>query len=70
MILLVGGAFLTLGFTLVYGVANAGMHAAMGISLAVLLGFSLLVAILLAHPFSGDVAISKDSYDVGVLGRL
>jgi hypothetical protein len=70
MILLFGGALMTIAFTVVFGVANARMHAALAIALAVLLGFCLLAAVLLAHPFSGDVAIDKDPYFLGTLGRL
>lgn len=70
MVLLIGGAVLTLAVTLVFGVSSRRMHTAMGIALAVLLGFSLLVAIVLDHPFSGDVSVSKEPYVKGALAGL
>jgi hypothetical protein len=59
MVLLIGGGVLTLAFTLVFGAPVPRMHTAMVLSFAVLIGFSLLVALLLDHPFSGDVAVSS-----------
>ena len=70
MVLLVGGGILTLGFTLVFGVPAPRMHTAMVLSLAVLLGFSLLVALVLDHPFSGDVAVSTAPYHADALRDL
>jgi hypothetical protein len=70
MILLVGGAILTVAFTLVFGVPSGRMHAVMGVSLAGLLGFCLLVAVLLDHPFSGDVTVSDEPYFQGELKEL
>jgi ABC-type multidrug transport system fused ATPase/permease subunit len=67
MVLLVGGAVLTLCFPLVFGVPHRTMHALMSLSLAVLLGFCLLVAIVLDHPFSGDVTVSSAPYHQGAL---
>lgn len=70
MVLLIGGAILTLGFTLVFGVSNRRLHTVMAVSLAVLLGFSLLVAFVLDHPFSGDVSVSGEPYHEGALEGL
>jgi uncharacterized protein (DUF983 family) len=70
MILLIGGAVLTLAFTLVFGVPSGRMHASMAVSLAVLLGFCLLVAFLLDHPFSGELTVSNEPYFQGALQEL
>lgn len=61
MMLLFGGGLLTLGFVVAFAGPAARVNAAMVVSFAVLLGFSLLVALLLDHPFSGDVAVSADA---------
>ncbi len=58
MVLLFGGGVLTLGFVVAFAGPATRRNATMVVSFAVLLGFSLLVALLLDHPFSGDVAVS------------
>lgn len=70
MLLLFGGGVLTLAFTLAFGVPAPRMHTALTLSLAVLLGFSLLVALLLDHPFSGDVAVTAEPFHTDALRRL
>jgi hypothetical protein len=70
MLLLFGGGLLTLGFTLAFGVPTPRMHTALTLSLAVLLGFSLLVALLLDHPFSGDVAVTSEPFRADALRSL
>jgi hypothetical protein len=70
MLLLFGGGVLTLGFTLVFGVPRPELQTGMAVSLAVLLGFSLLVALLLDHPFSGGVAISAAPFGEDALRDL
>ena len=70
MLLLIGGAFLTLGFALVYAVPHRAMHTGIAVSLAVLLGFCVLAAVVLDHPFSGDVSVSTDPYHEGALAGL
>ena len=42
----------------------------LGLAGALLIGFNLLVATLLDHPFSGDVAISSNPFRVGALSRF
>ena len=69
-ILLIGGGVLTLGLPLVFRVPNPRWHAAMAMSLAVLLGFGLLVALLLDYPFSGDITISTAPYFEDALADL
>jgi Protein of unknown function (DUF4239) len=70
MVLLIGGAIITLGFTIVLQVSSRRMHEGMAIALALLLGFSLVVAFVLDHPFSGDVTVSKEPYLGGALKDL
>jgi hypothetical protein len=70
MILLIGGAILTIAYTIVFGVPSGRVHALMGVSLAALLGFCLLVAFLLDHPFSGEVTVSDEPYHQGALEDL
>ncbi len=69
MILLVGGGVLTLGFVLAFAGAGSRVRDGMVVSFAVLIGFSLLVALLLDHPFSGDVAVSADPLFEDALAR-
>lgn len=66
-ILLVGGAVLLLAFTFLFGMRSARLHATMVMSVAVLLGFNLLLALVLDYPFSGQVVVSNSSYTAGGL---
>jgi hypothetical protein len=70
MVLVFGGAFLTLGFTVAFRAASVSAHTWMVMSLAVLLGFSLLVAVVLDHPYSGEVTVPRDPFFEGVLEDL
>ena len=70
MALLIVGAVLTVGFTLVYSVANRRMQAVLGVSLAVLMGLGVLVTVVLDQPFSGDVSVSPEPFEQGALGEL
>ena len=66
-ILLVGGAILLLAFTFLFGMKSARLHATMVVSVAVLLGFNLLLALVLDYPFSGQVVVSNSSFTTGGL---
>jgi hypothetical protein len=66
-ILLVGGALLMIGFTLVFGVKSVRLHSVMVMSVAVLIGFNLLLALVLEFPYSGDVHVSPAPYSQGPL---
>jgi len=66
-ILLVGGAFLLLGCTFLFGVRNRRLHATLVLAIAVLLGFNLLLALVLDYPFSGEVVVSKAPFTTGAL---
>lgn len=66
-VLLVGGAVLMLTFTFLFGVRDFRVHAAMAISVAALIGFNLLVALVLDFPFSGQVSVSSSPFTQGAL---
>lgn len=66
-ILLVGGAMLLLAFMFLFSMRSARMHATMVVSVAVLLGFNLLLALVLDYPFSGQVVVSNSSFTSGGL---
>ncbi|HET8893651.1 MAG TPA: DUF4239 domain-containing protein [Gaiellaceae bacterium] len=66
-ILLVGGAVLLLAFTFLFSMRSARLHATMVMSVAVLLGFNLLLALVLDYPFSGQVVVSNSSFTSGGL---
>jgi len=66
-ILLVGGAVLLLAFTFLFGMRSARLHATMVVSVAFLLGFNLLLALVLDYPFSGQVVVSNSSFTSGGL---
>lgn len=66
-ILLVGGAILVLAFTFLFGVRSVRLHAAMAVSVAALLGFNLLLALVLDYPFSGQVVVSNAAFTSGGL---
>lgn len=70
VVLLWGGAVLTLAFTILFGVRNPRLHTALVASYAVLLGFSMLLAVVLDHPYSGDVSVSSAPFYDGALGDL
>lgn len=69
-ILLVGGAILVLAFTFLFAVRSLRLHAVMAISVAFLLGFNLLVALVLDFPFSGQVTVSSKAYTQGALAAF
>jgi hypothetical protein len=69
-VLLLLGAFLTLGFTFLFGVKDFRLHGAMAIAMAVLIGFNLLVALELDYPFSGQVHVSSSPYSTGDLAEF
>ena len=69
-VLILFGAFLTLGFTFIFGVKDVRIHAVMAIAVAILIGFNLLVALELDYPFSGQVSVSSTPYTSGALAEF
>ncbi len=69
-VLIFGGAFLLIGFLWFFGTANARAHTAMVVAISTLLGLNILIAVLLDHPFAGDVKISVEPFKSGALAEL
>ncbi|MBV8257558.1 MAG: DUF4239 domain-containing protein [Actinobacteria bacterium] len=69
-VLLLGGAVVTIGFLFFFGSPNTRAHALMVAAVAAVISFSLLLVLLLAFPFSGQVAVSNDPFKLGIIGRL
>jgi len=69
-LLILGGAILCVGALYFLRVPNARAQAVMILSVTALLAFELLLALLLTHPFSGDVAVSSRPFRTGALGAL
>ena len=69
-VLILFGAFLTLGFTFLFGVKDFRLHSAMAIAVAILIGFNLLVALELDYPFSGQLSVSSSPYSSGALAEF
>jgi hypothetical protein len=61
-ILLIGGAIVTIGFTLFFRAPNWKAHLLMGAMFAGLVAFVLLLIIELDNPFAGDVQVEPDSF--------
>ena len=69
-ILIFGGALLVVGFLSLFGSSNARVQTVMVSAVAALVGFNLLIALVLDHPFSGDVTISDHPFREGALAEL
>lgn len=52
------GGILTVGFALLFGVANERLHYLMVGGFAAVLALQVLVILVLSHPFSGDVRVT------------
>lgn len=57
--IIVGGA-LTIGFALLFGVANERLHYLMIGSLAAIIGLQIFVILVLSYPFAGSVRVSPE----------
>jgi hypothetical protein len=66
-VLLVGGALLLLAVTFLFATGNPRLHAVLAVSVAILLGFNLLLALVLDYPFSGTIAVSSHPFTAGAL---
>jgi len=69
-VLLLGGAGVVLLFLYFFGMKNVWAHVAMVAGVAGVLAFSLLLVLLLAFPFSGDVTVSNAPFKLGIVGQL
>jgi Protein of unknown function (DUF4239) len=59
-IVLFGGAFITIGFTFLFGNKNLPAQAIMTGALSMLIFSALLVIIAIDHPFAGSVSVDPD----------
>lgn len=66
-VLLIGGALLLLLITFLFATRNPRLHAVLTVSVAILLGFNLLLALVLDYPFSGTIAVSNHAFTQGAL---
>ena len=62
-ILLVVGAFVTIGYLYLFAISNAVLHRLMIGSVTGLLAFILFLILALNHPFAGDVKVTPDAYE-------
>lgn len=69
-VLIFGGALLLVGFLSFFGSRNSGVQMVMVVAVSALIGFNLLLAVVLDHPFSGDVGISSHPFQEGALARF
>jgi hypothetical protein len=68
--LIVGGAFVLIGFMFFFGAERARGQTLMFTAVGAAVGFSLFVVVTLDHPFSGDVTVSPHVFEEGVLEHL
>jgi hypothetical protein len=69
-VLIVGGAALIILFTYFFGVESTTIHVLMTAGVALLIGFSLLLSLLLQSPFSGDISVDNSVFREGVLAQF
>lgn len=67
-VLLVGGT-ITVAFTYLFGLKNTWSHTLMVVALTVVIAFILFTIDSLEHPFSGNVRVDPDAFEL-VLRRL
>jgi hypothetical protein len=60
-VLLLCGAFVTIGFAYLFGIDNAWAHAAMIAALAFVIAGTLFVIVQVSHPFAGAVYVSTEA---------
>ena len=64
------GALLMLMLSLTFGVRRFALHALLVCGAASFIAFTVVLAISLAYPFSGDISIGNEIYKSGVLAKL
>jgi Protein of unknown function (DUF4239) len=69
-VLLVGGAFMIIGFLYFFGTRSERVHLLMSGAVAALLAFNLLLALMLEHPFAGGVAVDRTTFRQGELAQF
>ena len=66
-LLVVGGALLVVAFTWLFGMRRLTAQLLMVMGVGTLIGFSVLLALMIDHPFSGDLSISSAPFREGAL---
>lgn len=69
-VLLLGGALVLIVFLFFFGTRNFRAHLVMLAGVTSVLTFSLLLTLMLAFPFSGQIAVSSSPFKLGIVGRL
>jgi hypothetical protein len=62
-VVLIGGAFITIAFTYLFGLENTVVHTLMVAALAMILSASLFTVAALDYPFKGDVRIHPAAFE-------
>ena len=70
VVLLLVGSLVILGYTVLVGSRSLGFHAVGAVSVALVVGLSLVVLIALVYPFSGDLAVGPEPFRTGSLARF
>ncbi|GHE91477.1 hypothetical protein GCM10018785_67500 [Streptomyces longispororuber] len=65
-----GGALVVIPLTFLYGNKSRRVRLLFVGSVAALVGFSLLLVLVLDHPFSGDISVPPDAYKEGALAKF
>jgi hypothetical protein len=69
-VFLLGGTAVLLVFLWFFGMRNMRAHLLLVAGVAATMAFSLLLALELAYPFSGDIAVSSNPFRLGIIGEL
>jgi hypothetical protein len=57
------GAFLTIGFTFLFGAENRWAQTLMTACLGAMIGLVISIILIMDHPFMGDVAVQPDGFE-------
>ncbi|MFI1105733.1 hypothetical protein [Streptomyces melanogenes] len=69
-VLAYGGAFVIIPLTFLYGNKSTRVRLLFVGSVAALVSFSLLLVLVLDHPFAGDISVSPDAFKEGALAQF
>ncbi|MFD9902875.1 hypothetical protein [Streptomyces sp. NPDC059063] len=69
-VLVYGGALVFIPLTFLYGVRSRRVQLVFVGSVAALIGFSLLLVVVLDHPFAGNISVDTMAFKVGPLARF
>jgi len=69
-LLIVVGALMIIGFIYFLGTSSQRAHLSMSGAVAALLAFNLLLALLLEHPFTGDLAVKNTAFQQSDLAQF